>query len=47
MPGLLKLFWSAVPLKKGVFYAVPLMESLDVNDTCKRLITYLKMHLCQ
>jgi len=24
-----------------------LMESLDVNDTFERLITNIKMHLCQ
>jgi len=23
------------------------MDSLDVNDTCKRLITNLKVHFCQ
>jgi len=37
MPGLLQLVCSAAPL----------MDSLDVNDTCKRLITNLKMHFCQ
>jgi len=47
MPGLLKLFCSAVPLRKSFFYAAPLSDSLDVNDTCKRLITNLTMHLCQ
>jgi len=35
MPGFLKLFSSAVPLKKRFFYTAPLLDSLDVNDTCK------------
>ena len=47
MPGLHKLFCSAAPFKKCFFYAAPSMDSLDVNDTCKRLVTNLKMHFCQ
>jgi len=47
IPGLLKRFCSAAPFKKRFFYAAPLLDSLDVNDTCKRLIKNLKMHFCQ
>jgi len=44
MLGLLKLFYSAAPFKKSFFYAAPSIDSLDVNDTCKRLITKLNTH---
>jgi len=33
--------------EKRFFYAAPLMDSLDVNDTFERLITNLKKHFCQ
>ena len=45
--GFPKHFCSAVPLKKRFFYAAPLMDSLDINDACKCLITNLKRHFCQ
>jgi len=44
MPGrarLLKLFCSATSFKKS-FFMRPLMNSLDVNDTCNRPVTNLK-----
>jgi len=37
------------PILKKVLLCVPLVDSLDVNDTCKSLITNLKRHfyLCR
>jgi len=45
--GFSNFFVLGPHLKKSFFCAAPLMDSLDVNDTCKRLITNLKMHICQ
>jgi len=47
MSELLKFFVLQPRLKKRFFYTAPLSDRLDVNDTCKRLITNLKMHFCQ
>jgi len=47
MPGLLKLFCSAAHIEKRFFYAAPLMDSLDVNDTFERLITNLNMPMAK
>jgi len=41
---LLKSFCSATPYPKKCFYVTPFMDSQDVNDTCKCLITNLKRH---
>jgi len=38
-PGLLKLFCSATIFLKKFFLGDPMMDSLDVTDTCKRPIS--------
>jgi len=43
--GLLKLFILR-PILKKVFQCDPLIESLNVDDTCKHPITNIKRHLC-
>ena len=44
-PGLLKLLICG-PILKKFFLCHPLIASLDVNDTCKRLIANLMRHFC-
>ena len=45
--GLSNFFVLRPNFEKRFFYAASLMDSLDVNNTCKRLIKNLKMHFCQ
>jgi len=45
MPGRLKIFLSGSILKQ-ILLCDPFIDSLDVDDTCKRLITNFNKHFC-